>query len=136
MPAAYSLDLRVRVVNAVEEGASPDRAASLFKVGFSTVTRWVKRLRMTGSCAAIPSGGDHKSMALEAHKDWLSSLVKAEPDLTLAEIQARLRDTHGLMKSSSCLWRFFDRHKITYKKNAPRRRTGPCGREGGARGMA
>lgn len=125
MAAAYSHDLRERVVAAVEEGLSRRRAAGQFKVGISTVIRWVSGLASKGSCAALPSGGDHKSKALEAHKDWLLALVKAEPDLTLSEIRLRLLAAHGLTKSISCLWRFFARHRITFKKNTARRRTGP-----------
>ena len=134
MPAAYSYDLRERVVAAVEEGASRRCAARQFKLGISTVIRWVARLAATGSCAATPSGGDHKSTAVEIHKDWLLDLVKAEPDLTLTEIHVRLRATHGLTKSCSCLWRFFARHDITFKKNSTRGRTRPRGCQSGTRG--
>jgi transposase len=116
VPAAYSLDLRERVVDTVGEGASRRGAAGLFKVSVSTAIRWAKRLATTGSCAPLPSGGDHRSKALEQHKDWLLALVKEEPDATLAEIRTRLADTHGLKKSASCLWRFFRRHDVTFKK--------------------
>jgi transposase len=116
MPAAYSHDLRERVVAVVEAGVSRRRAARQFKVGVSTVIRWAARLAATGSYAALPSGGDHKSKAVETHKDWLLDLVKAEPDLTLSEIHIRLQATRGLKKSFSCLWRFFARHDITFTK--------------------
>jgi transposase len=116
MPAAYSLDLRERVVDTVEEGASRRGAAGVFKVSVSTAIRWTKRLTATGSCAPLPSGGDHRSKAVEQHNDWLLTLVGEEPDATLAEIQTRLADTHGLKKSQSCLWRFFRRHDVTFKK--------------------
>ena len=136
MPAAYSLDLRERVVAAAGEGFSRQDAARLFKVGISTVNRWLKRLAETGDCAAKPAGGDHKSHAVEAHGDWLLNLVDTTPDLTLEEIRARLREAHGLEKSISCLWRFFDRHDVTFKKNSSRRGARPRGRESGARGVA
>jgi transposase len=136
MPAAYSFDLRERVVDAVEEGFSRRRAAGVFKVSASTVVRWAKRLAETGSCAASPTGGDHKSKALEAHRDWLLAVVNAETDLTLAEIQTRLKDSHGLVKSISCLWRFFARHGVTFKKNSSRRRARSPGRQGRARQLA
>ncbi len=129
MPAAYSLDLRERVVGSVEEGASRRRAAGIFKVSVSTAIRWAKRVSTTGTCARLPSGGDTKSKAIEQHKDWLLALVEAEPDATLEEIQTRLESMHALKKSRSCLWRFFRRHDVTFKKNAARRRTGPAGRE-------
>ena len=136
MPAAYSLDLRERVIDAVEAGASRRRAAAVFKVSISTVIRWAKRVAETGSYAPLPSGGDHKSKDVEAHKDWLLSVITAEPDLTLEEIQGRLKATHDLPKSQSCLWRFFARHDVTFKKNCARRRTGQAGREARPRGLA
>ena len=136
MPAAYCHDLRERVIAAVDGGISRRRAAAQFKVGISTVIRWAARLAATGSYAARPSGGDRRSKAVEIHKDWLLDLVKAEPDLTLAEIRFRLHATHGLSKSFSCLWRFFARHDITFKKNAARRRTGSRRCQGGAHRLA
>ncbi len=116
MPTAYSLDLRSRVVAAVKQGATRHGAARQFGVSISSAVRWAMRFVRTGSCAATPSGGDHRSGGLEAHKDWLLELVRSEPDLTLTEIRSRLLAAHGLRKSPSCLWRFFARHKITFKK--------------------
>ena len=130
MPAAYSFDLRERVVGAVEDGSSRRHAAEVFRVSVSTAIRWARRIAETGTCAAKPSGGDYRSGALEAHAAWLLALVAEEPDLTLAEIQARLKETHDLSKSISCLWRFFARHGVTFKKNRACRRTGPAGRQG------
>jgi len=106
------------VIGAVEAGASRRRAAAVFKVSISTVIRWAKRVTETGSYAPLPSGGDHKSKDVEAHKDWLLSVITAKPDLTLEEIQGRLKAAHGLPKSQSGLWRFFARHDITLKKTA------------------
>jgi transposase len=123
-------------VNAVDEGASRRRAAAVFKVSAATVVRWTKRLAETGSCAASPTGGDHKSKAIEAHKDWLLAVVVAEPDLTMSEIQGRLKETHGLAKSTSCLWRFFARHNVTFKKNATRSGAGPARRQSSSRRLA
>jgi transposase len=131
VPAAYSSDLRERVVHTVAEGTSRRGAAGVFKVSVSTAIRWTKRLATTGSCAPLPSGGDHRSKALEQHRDWLLALVGEQPDATLAELQIRLSNTHGLNKSASCLWRFFRRHDVTFKKNPARVRTGPAGRQSG-----
>ena len=100
MPAAYSLDLRERVVAAVDGGVSRRGAAGQFKAGISDVIRRAARLAATGSCAARRSGGDRKSKAAKAHKDWHLDLAKAEPDLTLAEILFRLHATHGLSTAS------------------------------------
>jgi transposase len=61
---------------------------------------------------------------LEKHRQWLLDLVAAEPDLTLDEIRARLRTQKRLKTAISSVWRFYERHDITFKKNAARRRAG------------
>ena len=75
MPGSYSADLRERVVEAVNAGTSRRRASTVFKVGVSTAIRWAQRFKVTGSFQAKPSGGDLRSRAIEAHKDWLLALV-------------------------------------------------------------
>ena len=51
MPAAYSGDLRERVVGSVEAGRSRRRAAGVSSVSVSTAVRWMQRVAETGSCA-------------------------------------------------------------------------------------
>ena len=58
------------------------------------------------------------------YEQWLLDLVAAEPDLTLEEIRARLRSEKKLKVGTTSIWRFYDRHAITFKKNSARRRTG------------
>jgi transposase len=103
------------VVRAVEAGASCHEAAAAFEVSPSSAIRWVARFRRTGSVAAKPMGG--KRSPLDAHKQWLEELIAAEPDLTLQEIRGRLRG-HGIRVAASSVWRFCERHDITFKKKA------------------
>jgi transposase len=102
-----------KVVRAVEAGASCHEAAAAFEVSPSSAIRWVARWRQSGSVAAKPMGG--KRSPLDAHKAWLLDLIAAEPDLTLEEIRGRLR-ARGIAVSASSVWRFYDRHNITFKK--------------------
>src|SRR5450631_1421674 len=50
--------------------------------------------------------------------------VAAEPDLTLDEIGTRLGSAKRLKVGRTSIWRFYERHRITFKKNTARRRTG------------
>jgi transposase len=118
----FSQDLRERVVRAVEAGGSCHEAAAAFEVSPSSAIRWVARWRQTGSAKAKPMGG--KRSPLDAHKRWLLELIAAEPDLTLEEIRGRLRG-RGITVSASSVWRFYDRHDITFKKKPARSRTRP-----------
>ena len=132
-----SADLRKRVVSAVgEEGMSCRAAARRFGVSFASAIRWVAALRERGSYAPLPMGGDTRSQRVEAHADCLLRLHRREPDLTLAEICARLERTRGEKVSPSMIWRFFDRHDITFKKSRRTRanRTGPTSLNGAGGG--
>ena len=131
------MDLRKRVVTAVgEEGMSCRAAARRFGVSFASAIRWVAALRERGSYAPLPMGGDTRSQRVEAHADYLLRLHRREPDLTLAEIRARLERTRGEKVSPSMIWRFFDRHDITFKKSRRTRanRTGPTSLNSGGGG--
>ena len=112
-----SVDLRTRVVAAVcEEGMSCRAAARRVGVSFASAIRWMAALRKRGSCAPLPMGGDQRSRRVEAHADYLLGLNRREPDLTLLEICIRLERVRSEKVSRSMIWRFFDRHDITFKK--------------------
>ena len=125
---ALSNDLRERVVRAVvDEGLSRNAAARRFGVGIASAVRWVARFKATGEISPSPMGGDRRSQRIEAHRDYLLGLNRRQPDLTLLEIQERLIANCGERFSSSVIWRFFDRHGITYKKRprTPRSSSAP-----------
>ena len=107
----------------VESGESAREAARILDLGASTAIRWMDRWRTTGSVEAKPGTG-HSRSPLEQHKQWLLDLVAAEPDLTLEEIRARLRSQKKQKAGIGSIWRFYDRHDITFKKNSARRRAG------------
>ena len=114
---ALSDDLRKRVVDAaVEEGMSRNAAAKRFGVSIASTIRWVWRFHATGEVSPAPTGGDQRSDRIEAPRDYLLGLIRRQPDITLLEIQERLIANCGERFSSSVIWRFFDRHDITFKK--------------------
>jgi transposase len=116
---ALSDDLRKRVVGAVvEDGLSRNAAARLFKISIASAVRWVKQFETTGEISPKPSGGDRRSGRIEAHHDYLMGLIRRTPDITMLEIQERLIKNCGERFSVSVLWRFFDRHGVTFKKRA------------------
>lgn len=120
---AYSNDLRVRVIHVVESGAAARAAARRFAIGVSTAIRWAKRWRETGSFEAKSVKGQSRS-PLKQYEQWLLDLVRREPDLTLEEIQGRLKAEHRRKAGISSIWRFFDRHGISFKKKRARGRAG------------
>lgn len=123
MTKPLSIDLRKRLVSAVEGGQSRRAAASRFGVAASTAIKWVDQWRREGRIEAKPLGGDRHSHRMEAHADEILALVEETPDITLAEIAEHLEEAHGLRVAQSTVWRLLDRHGQTFKKNRARKRT-------------
>ena len=117
MPAAYSTDIRGRVIASVESGSSRREAAEEFDVSPSSAIKWVATYRTTGSWAAKPRGGS--TSPLEKHANFLLTLIERQSDLTLDEVVCVLRK-QGIRSSRTSVWRFFKRHNITFKKNPAR----------------
>jgi transposase len=113
MPSAYSADLRRRVIEAVETGASRREAAELFEIDPSSAIRWMECWNETGRCAPKPRGGS--TSPLEEFAQEILALVAKHPDRTLVEIVVELRKRR-IRTSKSAVSRFFQRHEITFKK--------------------
>jgi transposase len=114
MPRPYSNDLRARVIEAIEAGASRREVADRYELSPSVVVIWAQRWEETGSVAAKPSGGS--TSPLEEHAEFLLRLIVEQPDSTLDEIVAAMRKKR-IPGSRSAVWRFFERRNISFKKN-------------------
>jgi len=113
MPKPYSADLRGRVIEEVETGASRREAAERYGLSPSVVVIWMQRFEETGSVAAKPSGGS--TSPLEKHAEVLLARIAERPDMTLDEVVAAMRKRR-IAGSRSAVWRFFDRRNISFKK--------------------
>jgi putative transposase len=83
MAKPYSMDLRERVVAAVETGGmSRNRAAAHFDVAISTVVKWMQRVRKTGSVAPGQMGGHKPRKISGEHEAWLAERIRSS-DFTL-----------------------------------------------------
>lgn len=118
MARPYSLDLRERVVGAIEGGMSRREAADVFGVSPSTAVKWMRRHRDSGSAAAGAMGGDRRSR-LGGARLFVEERLAAENDMTIEELRAALRE-HGFVVGYGTVWRFLTKEKITLKKNRAR----------------
>jgi transposase len=115
MSHAYSLDLRERVVAAVEkDGLSARQAAARFGVGASTAIRWVGRMRETGSVRPSKIGGYKPRAIAGERRAWLLQRVK-EKDFTLRGLVAELA-ARGLKVDYRSVWTFVHDEKLSFKK--------------------
>src|SRR5262249_62363251 len=101
MPKTYSVDVRSRVIEEVETGASRREAAERYGISPSVVVIWVHRFEKTGSVAAKPSGGS--TSPLEQRAEFLLGLIVGQTDLARDEIVAVMRN-HPIAGASSAAW--------------------------------
>jgi transposase len=118
MAKALSTDLRHRVIGAIARGMSCRQAAAHFGVSASSAIRWQAQQRALGHVTPRRQGGDRRSKRIEAHAAVILGEIATTPDLTLAELQARL-DARGAHFGIGTIWRFFKRRQITLKKRPP-----------------
>jgi transposase len=134
MPQPLSLDLRRRLVEAVEAGATCHAAAERFAVSVSCVVKLLQRWRKKGTLKPKQIGG-YRQLALTAHEELVRALLRSQPDLTLPELCAELA-REGIQVGRSSVWRFLEARAITLKKSrsAPPSRTGRTSRRRAKRG--
>jgi transposase len=134
MAKPYSDDLRARVIGAIEEGATREEAAERYQVSLSSVGRFLRLKRESGSVSPAKFGG-YKPYALAAHEELVRHLLAEQPDITLAELKSILRKRKIAVVQTS-IFRFLRHLKLTFKKKPARRRAGSTGRRGRSQGVA
>jgi transposase len=118
MAKALSVDLRRRVVDAIEHGLSCRKAAERFGVSASSAVRWRHRLKNQGDVTPKKQGGGRKPGRIETQARFIPGTVAETPDITLAELQKKLQ-ARGVRVGVATLRRFFDRRRITFKNVWP-----------------
>ena len=118
MAKPYSIDLRTRVAAAVGNGETCRSIAERFGIAPSTVVKWSKRVRETGSPAPAKFGG-YRTCTLEPHRAFILAQVDKVPHLTLHRLKDLLAQ-RGILVSHDTVWRFLRSEGQSFKKNALR----------------
>ena len=114
MGKPYSLDLRTRVVAAIEGGMSRNQAAKQFGVAISTAITWMRRVKETGSVSPGKMGG-HKPKAISGeHAVWLAQRIR-NGDFVLRGLVGELGE-RGLKVDYRSVWEFVHAEKPSFKK--------------------
>ena len=119
----YSVDLRERLLRAIDAGLSQAEAARLFGVGTATIARWRRRQRERGSVAAQLRPGRPRRIG-RAQERALLAQVRALPDATLREHCVQWAAEQGVHLSEATMSRALARLGWPLKKVAPSQRTG------------
>lgn len=115
MGRAYGIDLRDRVVDAIEGGLSHRQAAERFCIAVSTAGNWSRLWRKTGS-ASPGKQGHPVGSKLDAYEAEILAMVEENRDIALYEIAERLAGEHAVRAAPSTVWHFFRKRAITFKK--------------------
>ena len=122
MVRPYSLDLRERVVAAVDGGRSCRAVAETFGVSVASVVKWWQRFRNTGSAAAKPMGG-RRPVLLAGQRAFILDRINQVPNISLRALAAELED-RGIVVSYGAVWTFVHREGLSFKKKRASRRAG------------
>jgi len=116
--AAYSIDLRQKIVQACERRRGSQRAlADLFGVSLSFVEKLLRRHRTTGDIAPKPHAGGQRP-SLDAAADILvRRLVHDNTDITLEELCAHVAEERGVRVSVATMCRVLQRLGLPRKKS-------------------
>jgi transposase len=116
---AYSLDLRTRIVEAMDrQVGSQGEVAALFGVSRTFVKKLLRQRRETGSVAPKPHGGGH-TPKVEAKKGEAvrAYIVEVKNDASLVEVQAYIARRWKLGISEATVSRLLARLGLPRKKN-------------------
>jgi transposase len=113
MAAAYSMDLRIRVLTDSDAGLSSKELAERYHVSRAWVDALKQRRRETGTFAPLKQTKFRRRALASAEMARLGMLLAARPDATLAELREALRTSAGL----TTIWRALHQLDFTFKKN-------------------
>ncbi len=114
---SYSLDLRKRIVEAIERGVGTKRAiATLFGVNESFIYKLLRQKHERGDIAPLPHGGGAHAKLTEPARVLLAELVGQTPDATLEELGEELKKKARVKVSPSTVCRGLQALGLTRKK--------------------
>ena len=116
-----SVDLRARILEALEHDPSSLVIAARFGVGASSVRKLRLQVERTGSMEPGTAPGRDR-LVKGRTEEVLRRLVRDYPDATLNVFCELLLDETGVDVSETTMWRQFDRMGITLKKSPSARR--------------
>jgi transposase len=114
---AYSVDLRTRVLAALDRGMPRKEAVTTFRVSLPSIKRWIATYKATGSVAPRATRGGPALTITPVQEQELRVQLEAFPDSTLAEHAQHWNAAHGTSLSRWTLGRAIARLGWTRKKS-------------------
>ena len=119
MPIPYSNDLREKVINLINQGKKQSEVAKLFSIDRSTIYRWTRSYKETGSYDSKGYNNNQDKIKIkDASK--ISNLLKDNPFMTAVEIATELKEDI----TSASISNYIKRLGLTLKKTPKRIKKG------------
>jgi len=106
---AYSLDLRKRVISYYNSVKNYRQVGRIFEISIATIHRWVTY----GIERCFSKSRNNK---YEIDSEWIQTLLKKEPWLSLKSICFQIKNRYGFDISRSTMSRYLKHLGITHKK--------------------
>lgn len=114
---SYSLDLRQKIFDTYQAGGISQRQlAKQFRVALSFIEKLLKQERETGSIAPKVRTQQTPTKLNDGQLETLATLVSANNDATLAELQEQLKQATGVTIGRSTMDRMLKKLNLTRKK--------------------
>lgn len=122
MTAAYSVDLRERVIRSWKNGRGPSWIGREFGLSLGTVKRYIKRYQNTGSVQ--PTRQKREQPLINGEQlAALQAQVDADPDATILQHVETWAVRHGVRVGAATMCRALQRVDRPRKKDSERERT-------------
>ena len=122
MVLPLSVDLKVRIAAALQDGETVRGAAKRFGVSVASAVRIGQRQRSGRGQKPGKIGGHRRPILVGEAGDWLLARLAEKPDLTMRALTAELAE-RGVTVVHDTVWRFVRRAGQTVKKNFDGQRT-------------
>ena len=117
---AYSIDLRQKVIDAYEaKEDSQRRLAKRFKIGYSSVQRWLKQYYAGEGITPKPHGGGQSAKLSPPQLEQVKAIIEDNNDATLVELCERVAEKLEVPVSRSTMGRITQKLGFSRKKNTP-----------------
>jgi transposase len=111
----YDIELRQRVMQTRKDNNwTQEETADFFDLGLTTIKRWCKLLKETGSLEARPRGPGQSPLIGEKGLEKIRVWVEEKPDLTIKELCKKYASVERV--STSTISRSLARLGFTFKK--------------------
>jgi transposase len=114
---AIEIDLRERVLGAIDQGKSRVETAKRFEVSNAWIGKLLRQRRDTGSIAPLPHAGGNPPAVAGEDLEALRAEVERKPDATLDELRKFLADERGVGCSQMAVCRALRRLGLPLKKS-------------------